>query len=120
MSRTHGSGRQELVESDWSTALDKATEILKAGGNDLGVLASASLPVEELFITQKLARAMGTNNIDHRVGQTDFSAQEHSPVMPWLGMQLSILNTLDAALLIGSNIRKDQPIAALAIKKVCA
>ena len=108
---------KELVESDWSTALDKATEILKAGGNDLGVLASASLPVEELFITQKLARAMGTNNIDHRVGQTDFSAQEHSPVMPWLGMQLSDLEHLDAALLIGSNIRKDQPIAALRLRK---
>ncbi|MCL4150271.1 UNVERIFIED_CONTAM: hypothetical protein GTU68_040547, partial [Idotea baltica] len=107
----------ELVESDWSTALDKATEILKAAGNDLGVLASASLPVEELFATQKLARAMGTVNIDHRLGQSDFSAQEQSPVMPWLGMQLADLETLDAALLIGSNIRKDQPIAALRLRK---
>ena len=107
----------ELVETDWSTALDKASEILKGAGSDLGVLASASLPVEELYITQKLARALGTNNIDHRLGQTDFSAQEHSPVMPWLGMTLSDLETLDAALLIGSNIRKDQPIAALRLRK---
>ena len=107
----------ELIESDWSAALEKATEIIKAGGNDLGVLASASLPVEELFITQKLARAMGSNNIDHRLGQTDFSAQDSSPVMPWLGMQLSDLETLDAALLVGSNIRKDQPIAALRLRK---
>ena len=106
-----------LVETDWSTALEKATDILKADGNNLGVLASASLPVEELFITQKLARAMGTNNIDHRLGQTDFSAQEHSPVMPWLGMGLNDLETLDAALLVGSNIRKDQPIAALRLRK---
>ncbi len=107
----------ELVETDWSNALEKATEILKSGGKDLGVLASPSLPVEELFITQKLARALGTNNIDHRLGQTDFSAQDASPVMPWLGMQLSDLETLDAALLIGSNIRKDQPIAALRLRK---
>jgi len=107
----------KLVESDWSTALEKATDILKAGGNDLGVLVSPSLPVEELFITQKLVRAMGTNNIDHRLGQTDFSAQSTSPVMPWLGMQLSDLETLDAALLVGSNIRKDQPIAALRLRK---
>ena len=107
----------ELVESDWSTALEKATDILKTGGNELGVLASASLPVEELFITQKLARAMGTHNIDHRLGQIDFSAQDTSPVMPWLGMQLADLETLDAALLVGSNIRKDQPIAALRLRK---
>lgn len=107
----------ELVESDWSTALEKASEILKAGGKDLGVLVSPSLPVEELFITQKLARAMGSNNIDHRLSQTDFSAQESSPVMPWLGMQLSDLETLNAALLIGSNIRKDQPIAAVRLRK---
>ncbi len=107
----------ELVESDWSAALEKATEILKAAGSDLGVLASASLPVEELFVTQKLARAMGTLNIDHRLGQSDFSAQEQSPVMPWLGMQLTDLETLDSALLVGSNIRKDQPIAALRLRK---
>ena len=107
----------ELLESDWSTALDKAAEILKAGGNELGVLASPSLPIEELFVTQKLARAMGSNNIDHRLGQTDFTAQDESPVMPWLGMELSELETLDAALLVGSNIRKDQPIAALRLRK---
>jgi NADH-quinone oxidoreductase subunit G len=107
----------ELVESDWSTALEKASEVLKAAGNDLGVLVSASLPVEEMFITQKLARALGTANIDHRLGQSDFSGQDAAPAMPWLGMQLNDLETLDAALLIGSNIRKDQPIAALRLRK---
>ena len=113
MVRTNG----ELVETDWSTALDKAASILKDAGNKLAVLASPSLPVEELFITQKFTRAMGSNNIDHRLGQTDFSAQDNGPVMPWLGMQLSDLETLDAALLVGSNIRKDQPIAALRLRK---
>ena len=37
--------------------------------------------------------------------------------MPWLGMQLADLESLDAALLVGSNIRKDQPIAALRLRK---
>jgi len=107
----------KLVETDWSTALEKAGGILKDAGNQLAVLASASLPVEELYATQKLARALGSNNVDHRLGQTDFSAQENSPVMPWLGMELADLETLDAALLVGSNIRKDQPIAALRLRK---
>ncbi len=110
----------ELQPCDWPTALSTAAKLLRAEGqdsSDLGVLVSPSITVEELYLTQKLARALGTNNVDHRLGQLDFSAQDSAPVMPWLGMQLNDLETLDAALLIGSNIRKDQPIAALRLRK---
>ncbi len=107
----------KLVECDWSTALAASAEILKSNSQDLGVLVSPSITVEELYLSQKLARALGTNNVDHRLGQLDFFAQDVAPVMPWLGMQLNDLETLDAALLVGSNIRKDQPIAALRLRK---
>lgn len=110
----------QLQACDWPTALAAAADSLRAGGNaadDLGVLASPTVTVEELYLSQKLARALGTNNVDHRLGQLDFSAQQAAPVMPWLGMQLTDLETLDAALLVGSNIRKDQPIAALRLRK---
>ncbi len=107
----------ELVSCDWATALEAAAAALKEAGNELGVLASASLPVEELYLTQKLARALGSSNIDHRMGQSDFAADDGAPVMPWLGMQLADLETMNAALLVGSNIRKDQPIAALRLRK---
>ncbi len=107
----------ELVETDWSSALEAASDAIKGAGDLLGVLASASLPVEELYLAQKLGRALGTPHIDHRLGQQDFSAQDAAPVMPWLGMNLADLETLDAALLVGSNIRKDQPIAALRLRK---
>jgi len=107
----------ELVACDWTTAIEAASNTLKQAGADLGVLASASLPVEELYLAQKLARALGTNHIDHRMGQMDFTADDASPVMPWLGMQLTDLETLDGALLVGSNIRKDQPIAAVRLRK---
>jgi NADH-quinone oxidoreductase subunit G len=107
----------ELVTCDWATALEAAAAALKEAGSDLGVLASASLPVEELYLTQKLARALGSANIDHRLGQSDFAADDGAPVMPWLGMQLTDLETMNAALLVGSNIRKDQPIAALRLRK---
>ncbi|MFK7857238.1 MAG: NADH-quinone oxidoreductase subunit NuoG [Granulosicoccus sp.] len=107
----------ELKDCDWPTALAAAANVLKSSGENLGVLVSPSITVEELYLSQKLGRALGTNNIDHRLGQLDFSAQGSAPVMPWLGMQLNDLETLDAALLIGSNIRKDQPIAALRLRK---
>jgi NADH-quinone oxidoreductase subunit G len=107
----------QLQATDWSTAIDAATVALKDGGQDLGVLASASATLEELYLAQKLGRALGSNDVDHRLGQSDFAAQDDAPVMPWLGMQLNDLETLDAALLIGSNIRKDQPLAALRLRK---
>lgn len=111
MVRTGG----ELQAVDWPTALKAAAEALRNA--DLGVLASPGIPLEELYLAQKLGRALGSRNIDHRLGQLDFSVQDGAPVMPWLGMQLNDLETLDAALLIGSNIRKDQPIAALRLRK---
>ena len=107
----------QLQETDWQTALLAATRALKGSADSLGVLASASMTLEELYCVQKLARALGTNNIDHRLGQTDFAAQDAAPVMPWLGMQFADLESLDAGLLVGSNIRKDQPIAALRLRK---
>ncbi len=70
-----------------------------------------------MYLAQKLGRELGSNNIDHRLGQLSFSAQDSAPTMPWLGMGLNDLETLDAALLVGSNIRKDQPIAALRLRK---
>jgi len=107
----------ELQATDWSTALSTAADLLQNSGTDLGVLASPGITLEELYLSQKIGRALGTNNIDHRLGQLDFSAQNDAPTMPWLGMQLNDLETLDAALLVGSNIRKDQPIAALRLRK---
>jgi len=105
----------ELQSTDWATALSAAADRLRT--SSLGVLASPSITLEELYLTQKLGRALGTGDIDHRLGQVDFSAQDAAPVMPWLGMQLNDLETLDAALLVGSNIRKDQPIAAVRLRK---
>ena len=106
-----------LQPTDWPTALNAAARTLTGSGDQLGVLASASCTLEELYLTQKLGRALGSSHIDHRLGQLDFSHADSCPVMPWLGMQLMDLECLDAALLIGSNIRKDQPIAALRLRK---
>jgi NADH-quinone oxidoreductase subunit G len=109
----------QLQGCDWPTAIEKAAGLLKSNipSTDLGTLVSPSMTLEELYLAQKLTRALGSSHIDHRLSQLDFSAQDAAPVMPWLGMQLNDLESLDAALLIGSNIRKDQPIAALRLRK---
>ncbi|MDH5572761.1 MAG: molybdopterin-dependent oxidoreductase, partial [Gammaproteobacteria bacterium] len=66
---------------------------------------------------QKLLRALGCDHIDHRLRQQDFTEQKNDPVLPVLGQTVAELEQLDAALLIGSCIRKDQPIAAHRLRK---
>ena len=62
-------------------------------------------------------RSMGSGNIDHRLRQTDFSDQDIAPVMPWLGQNIEDLEKLNAALLIGSNVRKEQPMISHRLRK---
>ncbi len=105
-----------LHETDWNTALEVAVtgiqNAVKRGGENLGVLASPNSTLEELYLLQKIARAVGCHNIDHRLRQIDFSDQDHAPAFPWLGQSIESLGKTNAALLIGSNVRKEQPIAA--------
>ena len=121
----------EWVEADWEDALQLAAsniaDALKTAGGDepsdddpssrLAALISPSSTLEELYLLQKLLRALGSGSIDHRLRQSDFSDQDVAPVMPWLGQDIANLENIDAALLIGSNPRKEQPIANHRLRK---
>ena len=101
----------------WETALAYAIEGLKTvrdqkGADQIGALISPSASLEEHYLLQKIMRGIGSNNIDHRLRQQDFSDQDIAPVYPALGQAIADLQDADAALLIGSWLRKDQPIAA--------
>lgn len=107
---------------DWQTALEKVVgsfnSILQQSGPDaLAALVSPNATVEECYLTQKLMRSLGSNNIDHRLQQLDFSDDDGDALFPELGRELSSLEHLDATLLVGSNLRKEQPLAALRLRK---
>ncbi len=109
-------------EVDWETALTRAVEGLKTiamrdGAEQLGALASYSATTEEHFLLQKLLRSVGSGNIDHRLRQVDFRDQDALPAYPSLGQAISDLESVDCALLIGSNIRKEQPLLAHRLRK---
>ena len=112
----------ELVPVDWPTALAETAKALgesveQHGADSIAALGSATATIEEQYLLQKLMRALGSNNVDHRLTQTDFNDQKRAPVMPWLGMSLEDLEQASAGLLIGSNVRKEQPLAALRLRK---
>ncbi len=112
----------EWQSVDWETALQTSVEGIRAviaahGADQMGVLVSPAATVEEMLLTQALARGAGINNIDHRLRQSDFSDQETAPPCPTLGQAIEALEDINAALLVGSNVRKDQPIIGHRLRK---
>ena len=107
----------EWQDVDWELALQAVTDGLRAvlddaGASKLGALMSPAMTIEELYLAQQVVRGLGSGNIDHRLRQADFRDQDNAPPFPWLGQSVESLDTLDAVLLVGSNVRKEQPIVA--------
>jgi NADH-quinone oxidoreductase subunit G len=112
----------EWKETKWETALAFAKDRLQAvinssSANQIGALASPTSTLEELYLLQKLMRGIGCPNIDHRLRQRDFSDQDAAPVFPWLGQSITELEQPDVVLLVGSNVRKEQPIINHRLRK---
>lgn len=113
----------EWQTTDWQTALETAVDGLKTivtkhGAEELAGLISPTATLEEAFLFQKWLRGLGTNNIDHRLRQQDF-ADSHSDyeLNDW---SLSDIDESDAIVLLGSNIRAEQPIIAHRIRQAAS
>ena len=113
-------------ETDWQTALEFVVDGLKRvrqqhGGSAIATLASPHSTLEELHLAQKLMRGLGSENIDFRMRQSDFSADPvpagGQPPAPWLGMSIAEFAALDRVLVIGSFLRKDHPLLAQRLRQ---
>lgn len=101
----------KLQKVGWHDALVEAAKILKStDSRKLGCMISPSATLEELYLTQKLTRGLGSNNIDHRLRQLDFRVSDTDPSLPWLGRRFEELAANDVTLLVGSWLRKDLPL----------
>ena len=108
----------EWKRVSWEQALETAAKALQAAGADLATLASASSTVEELYLLSLLTRALGSANIDHRLRQTDCRDQESDPPWPGLGtLSIAAVDSLDALLVVGSNLRHEAPVLAHRVRK---
>ncbi len=106
-------------EVDWPKALNQVAGALKVlieahGPESVGFLASPHQTVEELHLLQKLARTLGCENIDTRL---DLAEPIAGAGVPWLGMAIAEVETLDRILLVGSTLRKEQPLLAQRLRK---
>lgn len=107
---------------DWQTALEYVANGLKQvkaehGAAAVGVLASPHSTLEELALAGALVRGLGSENIDTRLRQADFSNAAPAGTARWLGLPIASLSTLQRVLVIGSNLRKDHPLFAQRIRQ---
>ncbi len=103
---------------DWDEALRVTSEALLAAVPDhMAALASPSATTEEMYLLQKLMRGLGCHNLDHRIGQRDFSDQNQAPLFPWLGDSVANLRRSPFVFLLGSNLRMEQPILHHALRQ---
>ncbi len=110
----------KLVEIDWDEALNHAREQLQDAANgdgSIGGLIHPGCTLEEQYLFQKLLRGLGSNDIDHRLRQVDFSLDAQMPVMPWLGRSIASMETLGAALILGGNLRHELPLLNTRLRK---
>jgi NADH-quinone oxidoreductase subunit G len=110
------------MDTDWETALRHTVQGVRAvlqhhSAQQLGALVSPTATLEEFYLTQKLMRSLGCHNVDHRLRQSDFSDDDIAPLFPALGSSIEQLEQAKAILLIGANIRKDQPLLGLRVRK---
>lgn len=95
-------------EATWEEALTKAADILRANrGDALGMLVHPATSNEEGALLARLAEALGTGNLDHRIAQHDLS---DGATAAQFGMSVADLETADAIVIVGSNLRHEVPL----------
>jgi NADH-quinone oxidoreductase subunit G len=106
-------------EVDWQTALEYVANglsrlVSEHGASAIGALVSPHSTLEELYLAAQLVRGLGSDNIDHRLRHAEFA---NDAGVHWLGTSIASLSTLQSALIVGSNLRKDHPLFAQRIRQ---
>lgn len=105
-------------EVPWQTALEYVAHGLKNVRHEHGADAIVGLgtehsTLEELSLLQKIVRGMGSDNVDFRLRQSDFSVHG---IVPWLGMSITQFSALKHVFVVGSFIRKDHPLLSARLR----
>jgi NADH-quinone oxidoreductase subunit G len=111
---------------DWQTALEYVANGLKQikadhGAASIGTLVSPHSTLEELYLAASLMRGLGSDSIDYRLRNAEFTSTQG---VRYLGTTIAALSDLQRVLVIGSSLRKDHPLFAQrirqAVRKGCA
>jgi len=110
----------EWIETDWETALQAAMDGLqivkaKQGADQIAGVISPTATLEESYLFQSLLTGLDIHNSDFRLRQQDFADENATySSKEWC---LDYINESDDVILIGCNIRAEQPIIAHRIRQ---
>src|SRR3546814_9698832 len=95
--------------SDWSS--DVCSSDL---ADDLGILVHPATSNEEGALLARLAEALGTGNLDHRIAQHDLSDGASAEAF---GMPVAGIENADVILIVGSQLRFEVPLLHQRVRK---
>ncbi len=99
---------EDFRVASWEEALATAAKILRDNAaDDLGVLVHPATSNEEGALLARLADALGTGNLDHRIGQLDLSDGAAAEAF---AMPVAELEKAQAIVIVGSNLRHEVPL----------
>ncbi|MEP6634675.1 MAG: molybdopterin-dependent oxidoreductase, partial [Luteimonas sp.] len=102
-------------EATWDEALAKAAKILRDNAaDDLGILVHPATSNEEGALLARLADALGTGNLDHRIAQHDLS---DGAVAEPFAMPIADIERADAIVIVGSHLRHEVPLLHQRVRK---
>ncbi len=103
--------KNQWKEIDWEEAYEliekNITDIDIKKSNKIGIICSPQSTLEEGFLLKKIAKELNTSHIDYRLLEKSFSENNN-----WLGCKIDAIESHDAILLVGSNLKHDQPLLA--------
>src|SRR5688572_14952728 len=105
----------DFREASWEEALARAAKILRDNAADnLGILVHPATSNEEGALLARLADALGTGNLDHRIAQHDLSDGASAEAF---GMPVAGIEDADVILIVGSQLRFEVPLLHQRVRK---
>ncbi|HSC80404.1 MAG TPA: NADH-quinone oxidoreductase subunit NuoG [Chitinolyticbacter sp.] len=107
-------------EADWQSALDYIVHGLKEivalhGADSIAAVATEQATLEELYLLKQLFAGLGSQNVETRLRAADFSLKTQGAT--WLGQSIVDFVGSDAVLVVGSTLRKEQPLIAQRLRQ---
>ena len=107
---------------DWQTALNYVAKGLHGvnhdfGNDAIGMWVNPVNTVEEMYLTRKLANALGVNAVDSRLRQLDERFGAAAEGAQWLGQSIEQLVENEVILLVGARLRQEQPLLTARIRQ---
>lgn len=112
----------EWKEVDWQTAFEYVRHTLDCiasedGKEQIGIWANPMNTVEELYLTQKWAKGLGVHSLASQLRQTDTRLTGSFKGAQWLGQTIEQLAACEAILVVGANLRKEQPLLTARLRR---